>query len=87
MKKFDISKFDYEEDYIIESVCQECGQTHCEEVEMCEECGSDNLINETSHEGTICDNCKHTFDMWDNNYSDGNLSICEDCYTELKEGN
>lgn len=79
--------FEFEEDYVIECVCEDCAKIHGDEVSECEECGSEYVINETSHEGTFCDKCKYPFDMWDGNYfsSKHNMVICEDCYHDLEK--
>lgn len=80
MSQFDIKKFEFEEDYVIECVCENCGETHGEEVDECE---SENVINETSHEAVACCNCKTPFDIWTDCYTDGNDLMCEDCYNTL----
>lgn len=63
-----------EEDYVIEYECEEC-----------EDCGSENILNTTSHEAQECANCGHVFDMWEDAYIDNaNLNLyCPKCVNEL----
>ena len=90
------SDFYETEDALIEVECGDCGNMHLTDMELnyCESCGSDNLINYTSHEGIYCGLCSHTFDMWEDGYRwDGgvlpeklkDVLICTDCYDELED--
>ncbi len=81
------SKFVYEEDYVIQAECVNCGSVHFEEVLECEDCGSELVMNETSHEGMECIACTKIFDMWTNCYVKEDEYLCEECYASKGEKN
>ena len=73
-----------EEDCVIECFCEACGHYHSEEVAECEECGSESLLVETSHEGVECSHCGYPFDIWEDWFvNKENKHICKHCYNEL----
>lgn len=90
--------FEFEEDFVLAYECEDCKHYedwgYDEEPEECSECGSNDLINNTSHEDTECDMCRGYIDMWQDGYrymgdnkeylekEDSGL-ICEDCYEKL----
>lgn len=87
---FKQSDFTYEEDSIISAECEDCGNHFDtdDECEKCTECGSDNLIYETSHENCKCSVCGCLFDMHTDVYrhdKDSDVMICLECYEELEE--
>lgn len=78
-------------DYIIQVECEACGEVSNEglygdEDATCPECGSDDTIPETSHEGMDCavDGCGHTFDMWEDGYIVAGELVCDDCHTNME---
>lgn len=84
-----------EEDYMIEFECESCGYSgsadYLDDVDdpICPDCGSDEVIPETSHESTACDICGETIDMWEevatHNMPNSNYNeICTHCYGELE---
>lgn len=87
--KEDFQTFELEEDYIIQADCEDCGESYEEEVEECEVCGSDDIVNETSHEGLRCEPCQQYFDRWDNimlgRVGEEPVAICDACYEKLEE--
>lgn len=88
MEKYFKSDFHLEKDEILESECAECGLIHLEEVFECENCGSNNLLDTTSHEDCQCKLCKIMIDMWEDAYrciDNPYMLICEDCYSKLPE--
>jgi rRNA maturation endonuclease Nob1 len=73
---------DFQEDELFESSCLDCGNKSQEEFSECPECGSDNVVNETYHEGRECYGCGHIFDMWEDGYTDERDNLfCRDCGT------
>lgn len=81
-----------EKDYVIAYECEKCGhydEDLSEEPVECEKCGSDEIINTTSHEDTNCDSCGKYIDIWEDIYVANTISdkpdICEDCYNDLPE--
>lgn len=74
----------FEEDFVIECVCDECGHVHKDEVFNCNECGSEELLNETSHEGMLCSICGGYIDMWTDLYVNGDIYVCENCYDNFE---
>lgn len=87
--KEDFQTFDSQEDYILQADCEVCGESYDEEVEECAVCGSDDIINETAHEGLKCEACRHYFDMWEDivvgRVGDEPVAICNACYEKLEE--
>lgn len=81
--------FEEEEDYIIQVICEDCGESYDEECCECDECGSTNMTNSTSHEGVECASCGYTLDMFDllvaGLVNKQRVEICDDCYNELKD--
>lgn len=70
----------YEEDELLESLCLDCGNRATEEFSECEACGSDNVVNETYHEGRACYKCGQVFDMWEDGYVDEDNNLyCKAC--------
>ena len=74
-----------EEDYAIECICEACGHYNAEEG-CCEECGSEDILVETAHEGIECSHCGCPFGIWEDYFvhEDGR-QICKYCYNELTE--
>lgn len=84
------SDFFFDEDMILEAVCHNCGNIMDmpdENIDECDECHSDNIHFETSHEGLHCVNCGVIFEPFTDGYlldeSNDNILICEDCYDNL----
>lgn len=82
----------YEEDEIISKDCEDCDShfegSDIEDLGVCPDCGSKNLINSTSHEGVDCAICDKPLDIFENGYrneKDSDKLICEDCYEELED--
>lgn len=82
--------YELEPDYVIAYDCENCGfheQDPTEEPIECEKCGSDEVINTTSHEDTTCDRCGGYIDIWEDIYVADTYStepnICENCYNSL----
>jgi ribosomal protein L37AE/L43A len=83
----DVHSLELEEDYIIEYECDDCGAVELvdEEPTECELCGSENILNTTSHEAQDCVKCGHTFDMWEDAYiNTANLNLyCLNCVDDF----
>lgn len=88
MKKYNKDNFIYEEDFVIDAVCKDCGNIVTDEDDIeegiCPDCGGD-LLNNTSHEDGKCVICGGHIDMWDDVYRhlETNKIICCECYNEL----
>ena len=85
MKKSD---FYFEEDYVIGGECEACGHREDNEFDECPKCGSDEIMNDTSHECIECAICGKMIEMWEDayrNHEECDKLICEDCYEELED--
>lgn len=94
MEKPKLTKKNYEleEDYVIAYECMDCDfydPDLLEEPVECERCGSEDIINTTSHEDTTCDKCGKFIDMWEDVYVADTYTtepiICKYCYQNLPE--
>lgn len=85
MSGFGTGKWRLEEDYVIQCICDTCGNYHGEEVDFCEDCGeSETLSIETAHEDVECDICGRSFGVWEDWFvNEENKHICKHCYNEL----
>lgn len=85
--KVQYGKLSLEEDYIIMIECEECGNTEDTEEQICSECGNEDVIPTTNHEGVDCEVCGASIDMWEDALIGlGNNSglICTNCMDELE---
>lgn len=78
----------FQEDFIIQQECEDCGWSDDEPEEdtECPECESANIMNYTSHEGLECNVCEKRLDMWEDAYvdtSEGNM-YCESCVRKIE---
>lgn len=92
MKKYTKDDFIYEEDFVIDAECANCGNIVCHEDDIdegvCPDCGG-NLLNNTSHEDGKCVICGGHIDMWEDVYKhrETNEMICCECYDKLPDKN
>lgn len=87
--------FEAEEDELLDYECEACGHRveagDGEDIEACEECGSEDILKTTAHEDAECSTCHLVFDMWEDAYRKqaskpaDELLICEDCYDKLPD--
>lgn len=99
--EFNITKkdFQFEEDFVLSYECGDCHYYEDWSLEVepsnCSKCGSEDVLNNTSHEGDQCDICNFYFNLWNDGYrymgndeefikhQDSQI-ICDDCYQKLK---
>ncbi len=87
--------FESEEDELLDYECEVCGHhveaVDGEDIEACEECGSEAIIKTTSHEDEACSRCHQVFEMWEDAYrqqaykQEDELLICENCFDKLPD--
>lgn len=82
----------FEEDELLSKECENCEASlegsDVEDIEVCPDCGCEDLINSTCHEGMECSKCQGVFDIWEDGYrnekNDDEL-ICKDCFDKLAD--